>query len=156
MKVIIIISFVVCLFITTTNNIGWAISDNKTLMIKVSISSKSKLGLDRTDIILSDDPEANATILADSVNVTSKTRTGSLNGTSLEASTDLVNKNGDIIPITKTLVSTTNERNEVYWKKVDGNLFQGDIWDTLIMNLDYKNNNVGPYSAIIKYTLVTP
>ena len=143
-------------FILSTANICLAISYTKTLMINVSISSKSKLKLDRTEITLSDNPEENATILAGAVNITSNTRTGSSNNTSLEASTDLVNKNGDVIFITRSLVSITNERNEVSWKKVDSNLFQGDIWDTLIINLDYKNNSSGPYWAIVKYTLVTP
>jgi hypothetical protein len=155
MKVKIIISFVVCLFFLTTN-ISWAISSNKALIININIASKSKLGLNSTNITLSDDPEVNTTILTDLANVTSKTRTGSSIITSLNASIDLINRNGDVIPITKTLASATNEKDEISWKKVDGNLFQGDIMDTLIMNLDYKNNNGGPYSAVVKYTLVTP
>jgi hypothetical protein len=155
MKVRKIIAFVMCL-IFAIPNLGWAASDSKTLQIKVKIKSKSKLGLDRSDITLSDDPEENAAILTEPVNVISKTRTGGVNQTSLEASTDLVSTNGDVIPLTTTVATTTNTITEISWQKVDSNLFQGDIWDTLVMNLDYKNHTVGPYAAVVKYTLITP
>lgn len=155
MKVKIFIALVtIAIFLDT--NILLAISDNKNLMIKFTVSPKSKLSLNTTDIRLSDDPEYNATILADKMNVISSIKTGGVNLSSLEASTELINNNGDVIPLDKKVASINNKMNGVDWKKLNDNFFQADIFDTLIMNLEYKNNNTGPYWAIIKYTLVTP
>jgi hypothetical protein len=69
---------------------------------------------------------------------------------------DLVNVRADTIPLNKTIISSTNQDFELSWKKMAKNLFQGDVWDALIMNLNYQDNIAGPYSTIVRYTLVTP
>jgi hypothetical protein len=133
-----------------------AISQTQNLLITATISSKSKIVLVRTNITLSNDPEITANILSDIINITSKTKTGRLSETSLEASTDLVNNSGDNIPFQKTLFPKANDGSEIFWKKATSNFFQADIWDALIMNVNYQNNTAGPYSVIVRYTLITP
>jgi hypothetical protein len=155
MKVKIIILLLFYFIILISKNC-LAISQTQNLLIRAAISSKSKMVIDRTNITLSNDPEINAKILFDLVNITSKTKTGRVSESTLEASTDLVNNSGDNILLQKTLFPKTNVGTEISWKKTESNFFQGDIWDALILNVNYNYNTAGPYSVIVKYTLVTP
>jgi hypothetical protein len=155
MKVKIIILLLFYFIIPISKNC-LAISQTQNLLITATISSKSKIIIDRTDITLSNDPEINTNILTDSINIISKTKTGKLSENNLEASTELLNNSGDIIILSRSLYSSINKSDEISWKKADRTLFQGDVWDTLIMHLNYQNNAPGPYSAVLKYTLITP
>jgi hypothetical protein len=143
-------------FIFLVTNNCWAISQTQNLLIKVNITSKSKMVLDRTNITLSNDPEVNTDILMNPIQIISKTKTGVLSETTIEVSADLVNVRADAIPMNKTIISSTNQDIELAWKKVAKNLFQGDVWDALILNLNYQDDIAGPYSTIVRYTLVTP
>jgi hypothetical protein len=154
MKTIIFLIIFYCIIPVHKNCL--AISQSQNLTITVKISNKSRIAVDRTEITLSNDPQKNANILTDFINISSETKTGSSSETSLETSAELIGKNGNIIPLKKTSSSYSGPRTKISWKRSDSNLFQGDIWDALIENVSYQDNTTGPYVPIIKYTLITP
>jgi hypothetical protein len=148
--------FIIFYCIIPVNRDCLAISQSQNLTITVKILNKSKIAVERTEITLSNDPLVNTDILSDFINISSETKTGSSSETSLETSAELVGKNGNIIPLKKTSSSYNGARTKIAWKRSDSNLFQGDIWDALIENVNYPNNTTGPYAPILRYTLITP
>jgi hypothetical protein len=151
-----IIFLIIFYFIIPVTKNCLAISHSQNLLVSVTISAKSKIAIDRTEITLSNDPEANAALLSDFINISSETKTGRASETSLETSAELVSKHGDSIPLKKTSSTYSGERIKISWKRSDSNPFQGDIWDALIENVSYQNTTTGPYAPIINYTLITP
>lgn len=153
-----ILKLLVCqtLFLALFMNPSFGASDNNNLLIKFTVSSKSKIKLAQTDIALTADPEENIAILSESADIVTQTRTGGISATTLAAATELVSSRGTVMPLHRTVLAGVSGRGQTSWREVDPDLFGGDLWEALIMNVDFRDQPEGPAVAVLTYTLTTP